>query len=155
VSVHATKVNRHDTAGCNTARRVDGGNCGTRYEVHCSCGFGQGAICREQADAIAAGHRADPTAPVVPWDPGPPLTTKTITNDDLRALYARHCECRPLDLSRGEDDHAAIHDCDTAILADVQVALGIVLFDDIGRVQTIHDARGRCAEFINLQRRGR
>ena len=76
-----------------------------------------------------------------------------ITDADLRELFARHCECRPLDLTRGEDDHAAIHDCDTAILHDVQVALGIVLFDDIGRIQAIREARVRCAAHIAADQR--
>ena len=73
----------------------------------------------------------------------------TITDDQLRALFARHCECRPLDLVRNEDDHASIHDCDTAILHDVQIALGLVRFDDIGRVQAMHAARARCAKILN------
>lgn len=69
------------------------------------------------------------------------LTAATITNDQLRALFARHCACRPLDLHCGKDDHAAIHDCDTGILADIQIALGLTLFNDIGRVQAIREAR--------------
>jgi hypothetical protein len=73
-----------------------------------------------------------------------------ITDDQLRDLFARHCECRPLDLHRREDDHAQIHDCDTGILHDVQVAIGIVLFDDIGRVQAMREARDRCAEHLAL-----
>lgn len=75
-----------------------------------------------------------------------------ITDEQLRDLFARHCECRPLDLTRTEGDHAAIHDCDTGILHDVQVALGIVRFDDIGRVQAMREARARCAEYLALQR---
>jgi hypothetical protein len=150
MSDHATKIVRHDITSCNTARHGDSGDCGTRYEVHCSCGFGQGAICREQADAIAGGHPVDPAA-VIRWDPLP-LTADTISDVDLCALFARHCECRPLDLKR--NDHAAIRGCDTAILFDVQIALGIVLFDDIGRIQAIREARGHCAEVINAARRG-
>lgn|SRR5574341_35276 len=151
---HVTKIVQHDHVNCSTSRTWSpaNGDCGTRYEAHCSCGFVQGASCREHADAIATGHRIDPTACMITWNPGPPLTAATITDDDLRALFARHCECRPLDLSRGEDDHATIHDCDTEILEDVQVALAIIRFDDLGRVQAIRDARGRCAEFINEQR---
>jgi hypothetical protein len=76
-----------------------------------------------------------------------------ITNSQLRDLFARHCACHPLDLHRSEDDHAAIHDCDTGILADIQIALGIVRFDDIGRVQAIREARARCAEILNMPRR--
>lgn len=73
-----------------------------------------------------------------------------ITDDQLRELFARHCECRPLDLTRTEDDHS--HDCDTAILRDVQIALGIMQFDDIGRVQAMREARARCAEMFRAKR---
>jgi hypothetical protein len=149
---HTTWVTRHDVGSCNTARHAKGGDCGTRYLACCSCGFGQGAICREQADAIGRAHCADPTAPCHSWEPGSPLTAVTITDQDLRDLFARHCECRPLDLERGEGAHAAIHDCDTGILSDIQYALGIVLFNDIGRVQAIREARARCAETINAAR---
>ena len=151
---HRTKIVRHDVQRCNTARHATDGTCGTTYELRCSCGFGQGAICHEQAEVIESGHHADPSAAVISWDPVP-LTGKTITDDDLRRLFGRHCECRPLDLSRASGDHAAIHDCDTGILHDVQVALYIVRFDDIGRVQTIHQAREQCAQFINEQRKAR
>jgi len=147
---HSTWVTRHDIASCNTARHAPGGICGTRYEAHCSCGFGQGAGCHEQADAIARGHRAKPEAQVISWD-NTPLTAETITDQDLRDLFARHCECRPIDLERGEDDHAALHDCDTAILHDVQIALGIVL--RIGPDEPLAEARERCATFINSQRK--
>lgn len=78
------------------------------------------------------------------------MTINTPTDGQLRDLFARHCQCRPLDLTRAEDDHAAIHDCDTAILHDVQVALGIVCFDDIGRGQAIREARERCANHLTL-----
>lgn len=78
----------------------------------------------------------------------------TITDDQLRDLFAKHCECRPLDLHRSEDDHASIHDCGTGILTDIQIALGIIRFDDIGRIQTIREARVRCAEILAAQRRG-
>ena len=81
--------------------------------------------------------------------------TDTITNDQLRALFERHCECRPLDLARSENDHATIHDCDTGILHDIQIALGIVLFDDIGRIQAIREARARCADHLALVPNGR
>ena len=151
---HSTWVTRHDVGDCNTARHAEGGDCGTRYEAHCSCGFRQGAICHEQAAAIGRGHRENPTAPVISWEPGPPLTAATITDQDLRDLFARHCECRPLDLKRDESDHAAIHDCDTEILLAIQIALGIRLFDDIGRVQAVRESRGFCAGFINTARKG-
>jgi hypothetical protein len=154
MSDHQTTIVPHAMDSCNTARHAADHDCGTRFEVNCSCGFGQGAGCREQADAIARGHRARPKAEVIAWRPGPPLTADAITDDDLRMLFVQHCECRPLDLLRSTDDHAAIHDCDTAILSDIQIALGIVLFNDIGRVQAIREARARCAEIINVTRRG-
>lgn len=150
---HSTWVTRHDVSRCNTARHAEGGICGTYYEAHCSCGFGQGAICHEHAVAIGRGHRAKPTAQCIEWKPTS-LTADMITEQDLRDLFERHCACRPLDLERGERDHAVNHDCDTGILADVQIALGINLFDDIGRVQAIRKARGRCAEVINTARKG-
>lgn len=78
------------------------------------------------------------------------MSADTITDDQLRDLFERHCECRPLDLERSEDDHAAIHDCDTGILHDVQVALGLVQFDDVGCVQAIREARARCAESLRI-----
>jgi hypothetical protein len=70
-----------------------------------------------------------------------------ITDAQLHDLFARHCECRPLDLSRGENDHAAIHDCDTGILRDVQIALGIRFAD---RTNDPEAARARCAEYLAL-----
>ncbi len=155
---HSTWVTRHDRGSCNTARHAEDGDCGTRYEAHCSCGFGQGAICHEHAVAIGRGHCANPTAQCITWEPGPPLTADTITDRDLRDLFERHCECRDLDgvdVRRAENDHAAIHDCDTGILHDVQIALGIIRFDDIGRVQAIREARGRCAKVINDARKER
>jgi hypothetical protein len=74
----------------------------------------------------------------------------TPTDDQLRSLFARHCACRPLDLTRSEDDHAALHDCDTGILHDVQIALGIIQFNDIGRIQAMREACARCAEHLAL-----
>jgi hypothetical protein len=56
-----------------------------------------------------------------------------ITDDQLRRMFTRHCACRPLNLNRRTDDHAPGNKCNTDILHDIQVALGIVQFDDIGR----------------------
>ena len=150
IADHHTKVVPHDHVNCHTSRvwPAANGDCGTRFETHCSCGFGQGASCREQAEAIARGHCADPDAPCIAWDPTP-MTADAITDADLRSLFERHCECRPLDLSRGEDDHAAIHDCDTAILHDVQIALGVRFAD---RTNDPDAARARCAEHVNADR---
>jgi hypothetical protein len=152
VSEHVTRIIRHDVASCNTARHANGGDCGTRYEAHCSCGWGQGASSQEAADALAVGHRSySPRAEVIVTS-AIPQTSKPraeITDEQLRELFGRHCECRPLDLARVEGDHAAIHDCDTGILHDIQIALGIVLFDDIGRIQSMREARERCAEVFD------
>lgn len=142
MSDHVTTIKPHDLASCNTARRI--GDCGTRFEVRCSCGFAQGATCQAHADVIASGHRLHPNDAVIPWH----KEADAITDDQLRALFAKHCECRPLDLTRAEDDHAAIHDCDTAILHDIQIALGIIRFDDIGRGQAMREARARCAAIV-------
>lgn len=69
-----------------------------------------------------------------------------ITNDQLRELFARHCACRPLDLSQSCACASHSSACDTAILHDVHIALGLVRFNDIGRVQAIAAARKRCAQ---------
>jgi hypothetical protein len=69
-----------------------------------------------------------------------------ITDDELRRLFTRHCSCRPLDLNRRTDDHVQGNKCNTGILHDIQVALGIILFNDIGRIQTMREARARCAK---------
>lgn len=75
-----------------------------------------------------------------------------ISDDQLRDLFARHCACRPLDLTRGDSDHAAVHDCDTGILHDIQVARGLVRFDDIGRIQASREACARCANMLLWKR---
>ena len=75
--------------------------------------------------------------------PEPPA----VTDDQLRDLFARHCECRPLALERTEDDHAACHDCDTAILDDIQTAL----FS--GCCEEAEVARHRCAIMIQAHAR--
>jgi hypothetical protein len=158
MSQHITKVVPHDHANCHTALHMDNGDCGTRFEARCSCGWAQGASTREAADAIAVGHRGySPDAKVIiarfPKDDD--ITdADDITDKQLRDLFMRVCECRPLDLTRAEGDHAAIHDCDTDILHDIQIALGIILFDDIGRVQAMREARARCAEIISAIQRG-
>jgi hypothetical protein len=85
------------------------------------------------------------------------VTAATITDEQLRALFARHCECRPLDLNRTEDDHAAIHDCDTGVLADIQCALSdarralalLASPDADDAIERRHAARARCADIIN------
>lgn len=150
MSGHETCVVPHDYSNCHTARHTEGGDCGTRYEAHCSCGWSQGASSHGVADALAVGHRGySPHAAVIITSDIP---QGEITDEQLRGLFARHCECRPLDLTRTKSDHAAIHDCDTGILHDIQVALGLVRFDDIGRIQAMREARGRCAKMLFWQR---
>jgi len=73
-----------------------------------------------------------------------------ITDDQLHRLFVHHCACRPLNLYRRTDDHAPGHKCNTAILHDIQVALGVIRFDDIGRIQAMREASARCA-LINLK----
>jgi hypothetical protein len=145
---HVTAITPHDLVRCTTARRSTNGDCGTRLEVSCSCGFRQGASCMDHAEVIASGHRLHPNDVVIPWH----KEANAITDVQLHALFAKHCECRPLDLTRTEDDHAAIHDCDTAILHDIQIALGIVRFDDIGRTQAMREARARCVAIMRETR---
>lgn len=67
---HTITIAKHSLRRCNTARHAKGGDCGTRLEVHCTCGFGQGAGCQEHADAIARGHVADPDQPCIAWRKG-------------------------------------------------------------------------------------
>ena len=65
-AAHETTIVPHDHVRCHTARHMEGGDCGTRFEVRCSCGWRQGARDRAVADAIAVGHRGySPDAPVV------------------------------------------------------------------------------------------
>jgi hypothetical protein len=69
VSTHETKIVPHDHINCHTSQHWPpaNGDCGTRFETHCSCGWAQGAICQEHAVAIARGHCEDPKLPVVAW----------------------------------------------------------------------------------------
>jgi hypothetical protein len=155
MSEHVTEVVPHDHVNCHTSHHAESGDCGTRFEARCSCGWAQGAGNRAIADAIAIGHRGySPNAPViVTANMTRADADRAITDEQLRELFARHCECRPLDLARSESDHAAIHDCDTGILRDVQVALGLVRFDDIGRrLQAMFEARARCAAMLLWKR---
>lgn len=75
----------------------------------------------------------------------------TITNEQLHELWGRRCECRPIDLTMDKSAHAAIHDCDTGIQHDVQIALGLVLFD--GRIQALREARERCSKISHAPRK--
>lgn len=51
-----------------------------------------------------------------------------ITDAHLRALFLAHCECRPLDVDRAEDEH--LHDCDTGILDHIQTAMNALDADE-------------------------
>jgi hypothetical protein len=63
---HRTTIVPHDHVHCHTARHAEGGDCGTRYEVRCSCGWAQGTRSRAVADAIAVGHRSySPDAAII------------------------------------------------------------------------------------------
>ncbi len=70
---------------------------------------------------------------------GTALDADAITDRQLEALFAAHCECRPLDIDRTADEHS--HDCDTKILDDIQAAFKFNAADD----QEQHAARFRCA----------
>jgi len=69
------------------------------------------------------------------------VTVETIRIRHLIALFAAHCECRPLDVDRTEDEHS--HDCDTGILDDVQTAIHAIDSDEQD------GARLKCAEHWN------
>jgi hypothetical protein len=71
-----------------------------------------------------------------------------LTMDQARMLFARHCECRPLDLTRDEEDHATIHDCDTGILHDIQVACRIRTADE----DTFRKAHNYCERLLRATR---
>jgi hypothetical protein len=71
-----------------------------------------------------------------------------ITDDELRRLFVHHCACRPLNLYLRTEDHAPGHTCNTDILHDIQIALGLRQFDDIGRIQAMREARTRCAKVL-------
>ena len=79
------------------------------------------------------------------------LTADTITDDQIRALFANHCECRPLDVDRSSHSH----DCDDDIVEDCRVALGGYPNGQIGPRNTMtaiiqrQAARRICAERLN------
>lgn len=71
----------------------------------------------------------------------------TFTDNKIRELFARHCECRPLNTAR--ISHRP--DCDTGITDDCRTALhGFVLEDEqwpvVVSAEARELARGRCAE---------
>jgi hypothetical protein len=69
MSTHATRIVLHDHVNCHTSRvwPPAKGDCGTRYETRCTCGFMQGASCQDHADAIARGHVEQPDLSVITW----------------------------------------------------------------------------------------
>jgi len=95
------------------------------------------------ADRITGSGSIDESIVVITGENPPSLT-----DDQLREMFAQHCECRDIDgvnLRRVESDHS--HDCDTEILADIQCAL----FDADNQRRA--EARARCAQ-IPLRRPG-
>jgi len=62
-------------------------------------------------------------------------------HDDLRALFAKHCACRPLDVTRFLDDHGQT--CATGILADIQLLLLGHAVDS----QRLYEAVKRCDRY--------
>lgn len=73
------------------------------------------------------------------------ITADTITDDEIRELFARHCECRPIDIERTSHSH----DCDAEIAEACRTALGgAPLWPDCMR-----EARGICAHILNGSRR--
>lgn len=63
------------------------------------------------------------------------LTADTIANAQIRALRDRYGEGSRL------WDPTIVHECD--------IAIGDVTFDDIGQIQRLRQARGRCAAILN------
>ena len=66
------------------------------------------------------------------------MANQDLTEPQLMALFAAHCECRPLDIDRAEREHS--HDCDTGILDDIQTASNATDAEEQGA------AMFRCAE---------
>lgn len=62
------------------------------------------------------------------------------TDDDLRGLFAAHCECRPINTARLSHSH----DCGTAITNDVRIALHGMMFHD-GESYAADDSQIRAA----------
>lgn len=79
------------------------------------------------------------------------ITAADITDEHLTALFAAHCECRPLNLGRDENEHS--HDCDTGILSDIQEARMLVPGCGAARRIASTNARNaaleRCVEHWN------
>lgn len=48
------------------------------------------------------------------------VTEHTLTDEQIRAYFEEHCECRPTDVERTSHSH----DCDDDACEDVRVALG-------------------------------
>jgi hypothetical protein len=77
---------------------------------------------------------------------GVDVTADTITDKQIRELFARHCKCRPLDVDRASHSH----DCDTGITETCLAALGgQPLWPDCMRA-----ARACCAEILNARTKG-
>ncbi len=94
------------------------------------------------------------------------LTADTITDDQIRELRDRACECRNIDgfgpRIGAPDDHAAVHDCDVEIYDDCVRALGQAMVLAPGSaLDPAHGtwvpseergaARARCAEILQAR----
>jgi hypothetical protein len=74
-------------------------------------------------------------------------TADTITDAQLRELFAEHCECRPIDTAR----ISHTHDCDTLYTDACREALhGFVLDGEFVTTEGAdrRAARARCAELL-------
>ncbi len=83
------------------------------------------------------------------------LTGLSVTDEQIRKLFALHCECRPINIDRMSHGH----DCDTAITDHCRVALGGKVTNHLrshrSAEQAINDryhARATCANIINGDR---
>lgn len=59
-----------------------------------------------------------------------PRRSGALSTEQLYALFAAHCECRPLDVDRAEHEHS--HDCDSGVLEHIQAALNAADADEQG-----------------------
>jgi hypothetical protein len=81
------------------------------------------------------GERAE----MPPWE-----AAVTITDEMIVALFERHCECRPVDVTR--ETHT--HDCDTGYTDPCRMALS-GLKPDHRNQRMVQRARAICVNFIN------
>ena len=80
------------------------------------------------------------------------ITADTITDEQIRELFAAHCECRPLNTARISHSH----DCEDDATEDCRLALHAFQcggYDTPIAVNTADQraARVRCAEAFNVR----